>query len=173
MNSESVFSLNDRLKIAAERAGGPDILAKKAHIARRTLGNYLSGRNEPKASVLVSVSKAANVDLAWLLTGEGEMGPTSSAQAVETPPTPGTSFAAPVAGVLLGQIWEGVTRVYADLGQRVPTRSQAEVVADIYNRLALIDDEAERRGALRYGLDALRDDLLRAIADPLSTKRQA
>ncbi len=61
-----------RLKIAAKEAGGADQLADKSGIARRTLGNYLSGRNEPKASGLVAISRASGFAVEWLATGEGE-----------------------------------------------------------------------------------------------------
>ena len=48
MTTKAARNFLDRLKIAAARAGGIDELAKAAGIARRTFGNYLSGRNEPK-----------------------------------------------------------------------------------------------------------------------------
>jgi len=59
----------DRLKIAAVRAGGIDELAQAAGIARRTFGNYLSGRNEPKRPQLLAIARASRVSVAWLAGG--------------------------------------------------------------------------------------------------------
>jgi phage repressor protein C with HTH and peptisase S24 domain len=46
-----------------------------ASITERTLFNYLSGRNDLKASALASISVNTGVDLKWLVTGEGQMFP--------------------------------------------------------------------------------------------------
>lgn len=64
-------TLTDRLNIAKTLIGGPDALSKKSGIPRRTLGNYLSGRNEPKVSQLADIAEASGLRIEWLATGAG------------------------------------------------------------------------------------------------------
>jgi len=65
-------ALTARIRQCAEIAGSGASLARTAGIPRRTLENYLSGDNEPKASALAAIAKATGVDSRWLLYGEGE-----------------------------------------------------------------------------------------------------
>lgn len=60
-----------RIKEAADLLGGLKQLAKKTGIPRRTLGNWLQGR-KPKPEALQKIAVAAQVDLGWLVTGDGE-----------------------------------------------------------------------------------------------------
>lgn len=53
-------------------AGSGDELSRKTAIPRRTLESYLSGTSEPKATRLLEIARAVNVDAGWLVTGEGE-----------------------------------------------------------------------------------------------------
>ncbi len=62
-----------RLRYAAQKVGGPDELARLAKIARRTLGNYLAGRNEPKPSALARISEVSGLSIGWLVTGRGRL----------------------------------------------------------------------------------------------------
>jgi phage repressor protein C with HTH and peptisase S24 domain len=73
LSQPSAQSFLDRLKTAAMRAGGPDALAKLSKVPRRTLGNYLAGRNEPKRPQLVDLARASNVSVQWLALGTGPM----------------------------------------------------------------------------------------------------
>jgi phage repressor protein C with HTH and peptisase S24 domain len=73
MNSESPNRFLDRLKETARRAGGPDALAVKSNTPRRTLANYLSGRNDPKRTALEAIASAGGVSIEWLVTGRGEI----------------------------------------------------------------------------------------------------
>ncbi len=73
MNAKVAHNFLDRLKIAAGRAGGVDELAKAAGIARRTFGNYLSGRNEPKRPQLLAIARASRVSISWLAGGDEPM----------------------------------------------------------------------------------------------------
>ena len=47
--------------------------AKKTGIPYRTLQNYLSGERQPSAENLQKIAICFNIDLNWLLTGEGNM----------------------------------------------------------------------------------------------------
>ncbi|WP_143711325.1 helix-turn-helix domain-containing protein [Magnetococcus marinus] len=65
--------LIERLRKAAERAGGPDAIALKVDVSRRTWGNYLQGATEPTASTIKDIAKVSGLDPAWILTGVGPM----------------------------------------------------------------------------------------------------
>lgn len=64
-------NLSDRIKEAAEEVGGLNRLSALTGIARRTIGSWLEGRN-PKPEALQKIAEAADVDVAWLITGAGE-----------------------------------------------------------------------------------------------------
>src|SRR5450830_1417330 len=61
-----------RLKAIVARPGSVSALAKKAGISLSGLLRYLGG-GDPSRKVLVALSQAAKVYLAWLATGQGEM----------------------------------------------------------------------------------------------------
>lgn len=61
-----------RLRQAAEAVDGQSELARRAGMSLSGLRRYLAG-GEPTLSKLVALARAANVDITWLATGEGEM----------------------------------------------------------------------------------------------------
>jgi len=66
-------TLSDRIRDCANMAGSGDELSRKTGVPRRTLENYLSGKSEPKASVIAEICTVLDVSAEWLLTGEGSM----------------------------------------------------------------------------------------------------
>lgn len=62
--------LADRIRLAADNVGGLKQLSELISVPRRTLGNWLSGRN-PKPDHLRQIAKVSNVSLDWLVSGEG------------------------------------------------------------------------------------------------------
>jgi transcriptional regulator with XRE-family HTH domain len=60
-------ALRERLKHCAKKVGTADELSRRTGITRRTLANYLSGRNDPKSSAIVRIAKVAGVSADWLL----------------------------------------------------------------------------------------------------------
>jgi len=64
-----------RLKaLIAESGLGRDDFAKKIGISRRSLFNYLGGKNPPTGAFYQSVKTAFPwVNVEWLITGQGEM----------------------------------------------------------------------------------------------------
>ena len=63
--------LASRIRIAAAKGGGLKWLSNEIGVPRRTLGNWLAGRN-PKPEALRKVAGATGVNLHWLITGEGD-----------------------------------------------------------------------------------------------------
>lgn len=60
-------------------AGNAFVLSKTSGVPQSTLANYFKG-GEPGREHLVSLAKAARVDLLWLATGEGEKQPNRNAK---------------------------------------------------------------------------------------------
>lgn len=124
-----------RIKQCAQRVGGGNELARKAGIPRRTLENYLSGDNEPKASGLAAIAEAASVSAAWLLTGGDQ--PPADQPAASAPPLNLEALAGAV------RIVEG----WLDAHDRVmPPSKKAEVVSMIYE--LIIEDIEEGKPPL-------------------------
>lgn len=65
------FAERMRILINEKTGGNSSAFAKKAGIPPATLHNYLSGRL-PQAEQLINIREAYNVNLNWLLTGEGD-----------------------------------------------------------------------------------------------------
>lgn len=65
------MELGERIKYAADKVGGLDVLAAKLEtIKRRTLSDYVSGKSEPKISALVEIAETTGLDGSWLAFGE-------------------------------------------------------------------------------------------------------
>lgn len=68
------MSIAKRLKEVMEHKGlNIKTFAELLDIPYRTLQNYLLNERAPSAEVLIKVSDKLNVDLNWLMRGEGEM----------------------------------------------------------------------------------------------------
>ncbi len=84
-------TLENRLKLACSQGDGVDETAKKAGIARRTFGNWLKGKGQPRSDDLVAIAKTSGVTIEWLATGRGPMreaervGATPVPEAVQKP----------------------------------------------------------------------------------------
>lgn len=61
-------SLGDRIKEAANRIGGLDVLSGYLEgVSRRTLSDYVSGKSEPRISTVIEIATATKTDLNALL----------------------------------------------------------------------------------------------------------
>lgn len=75
-------TLGDRIKEAAAEVGGLNKLAVGVGIPRRTVGHWLEGK-QPKPSALEAVAKFTGVNLAWLVSGEGDRKPVDRDQSAD------------------------------------------------------------------------------------------
>ena len=64
-------AFQNRLKSLVVKFGSAEKLAKAANISGRNIGKYLNGDASPGMENLVKISKASNVSIDWLATGEG------------------------------------------------------------------------------------------------------
>lgn len=60
-----------RLQLIIEKAGGQVALAKEADMSKSVISKYLRGASEPNRKRLIALAKAAQVDIGWLMHGEG------------------------------------------------------------------------------------------------------
>ena len=68
------MSINNRLREVMEYKGlNIKAFAELLNVPYRTLQNYLLNERDPSAEVLIKISDVLNVDLNWLMRGEGEM----------------------------------------------------------------------------------------------------
>lgn len=68
------MSINNRLREVMEYKGlNIKAFAELLNVPYRTLQNYLLSERDPSAEVLIKISDVLNVDLNWLMRGEGCM----------------------------------------------------------------------------------------------------
>lgn len=68
------MSINNRLREVMEYKGlNIKAFAELLNVPYRTLQNYLLNERDPSAEVLIKISSVLNVDLNWLMRGEGEI----------------------------------------------------------------------------------------------------
>lgn len=74
MSSLELHNFTDRLNFLVEKLadGNQRAFARKCKIAPNTFNRYANGR-EPKISYLVPIWETYNVNLHWLITGEGNI----------------------------------------------------------------------------------------------------
>lgn len=164
MNSNAE-GLADRIRKCAEIVGSGDELSRISGIPRRTLENYLTGR-EPQASRLAAIAKAAGVSLDWLVTGD-EYGR----------PQPQSLAAMPIAPIddeLMGRVTDAVARLYKDERVGLPAIDLGRIAARKYAEIvAATDDAAERLAMIKLVTTQLRAELRAAAAEPGTGKASA
>lgn len=68
------MSLHDRLKKAIEEKGiTPYKIGQDTPVSRALMGKYLAGDTEPSVKNIILLAQYLDIDLNWLLTGEGNM----------------------------------------------------------------------------------------------------
>lgn len=65
--------LAKRLSEAVRAAGGPATVSALTDIPLRTLGNYMSGASEPKASAVLAIAKVSGLTMQWIAEGISEV----------------------------------------------------------------------------------------------------
>ena len=78
--TEDVSTFGDRLARAREFAGMSQAqLARRLGVKTATIVNWEADRSEPRANRLQMLAGLVNVSIVWLMTGEGDGGPTMHA----------------------------------------------------------------------------------------------
>jgi transcriptional regulator with XRE-family HTH domain len=120
------------------------------------LGTY--GRSEAGKRALDDGEMAEigsmGIDLNWLILGQGDM---NRPAAFETE-APRRSSRLGTDPTLLGHLIDGIAAIYQAQNRQLAVEHHGILVAELYDRLIVIADEAERRGATRYALSRLAED---------------
>lgn len=61
-----------RINEIVELLGNPNVVAKKAGVTASSVFRWLRGESDPSRTNLIRLADAANVNIAWLATGEGK-----------------------------------------------------------------------------------------------------
>ena len=61
-----------RISEVVEILGNPNAAAKKAGVTASSITRWLKGESDPSRTNLIRLARAANVNILWLATGEGE-----------------------------------------------------------------------------------------------------
>lgn len=108
----------------------------------------------PKDQALIELV-GLGVSIDWLITGKGEM-------RRDPPLTNGAALPTMIDVPLLSQVVDAVLGIYGAPPQPSTALPRpGDVIGRIYVRLIGMRDEGERRGALRYALDQLLEDVAR------------
>lgn len=79
--SDAAATFGDRLALAREAQGmTQEELARRLGVRLQTLRNWEDDRSEPRANRLQMLAGVLGVSMIWLLTGEGEGGPSLAAR---------------------------------------------------------------------------------------------
>jgi hypothetical protein len=155
----------DRMKEAADTIGGLNRLAEIIGIPRRTLGDQLAGKTEPKMSLVVSAAEATGYSITWLASGIGPKladAPVGSAN---------------VNAELMERLHDKVASIFHDVDQKPPQRRIAREAANLYNELAkVVQDMSDQEmvdAALPMVALEFKRRLERAAEEPGTGKRSA
>ncbi len=154
-----------RLALAREEFSfSQEELADLFEIGLRTYARIESGERPLNALELSALQKIG-ISIAWLLNGVGPMRLGLGEE--------GAPFEITIDEELMGQIVDSLTKLFREENQRLAPVHQGRLSAQLYNDLRVIEDEAERRGALRYAIEAKRKELRQAVSGTDFSKRQA
>lgn len=153
----------DRVKEAAEEVGGLNRLADLIAVPRRTLGDQIAEKTEPKMHLLVAIARETKYSIGWLATGDG-------------PKREGRKNASLDAS-LMERLAQLATITHRDVGLTLPGERATFEASNLYNDLAGrvqdITDKEEVELAIPLVLHQLKKRLVEAVAAPGTGKRSA
>jgi transcriptional regulator with XRE-family HTH domain len=110
----------ERLKLAIGEMSTREF-ANKSGFSPAAIYKYLAGKSEPSRPVLISMAKAAGVNIEWLMTGKGLMRKTESSELADI--------------VLYNRIIETVENCLSDLGfgRKVKAKDKKKIYLYMYD----------------------------------------
>jgi transcriptional regulator with XRE-family HTH domain len=128
-------------------------MADRLNLALGTYGRSEAGRRAIDDGEMAEIG-SMGIDLNWLILGHGDIdGPAE----FETQ-APGRSSRVGTDPTLLGQLIDGIATIYKTQNRQLAADRHGILVAELYDHLIVIADEAERRGAVRYALGRLAEE---------------
>jgi transcriptional regulator with XRE-family HTH domain len=77
-----ISNFPERLKLAIGEISTRDF-ANKSGLSPAAIHKYLAGKSEPNRPILISMAKAAEVNIEWLMTGKGLMRKSGDSELVD------------------------------------------------------------------------------------------
>ncbi len=115
-------------------------LAQVLGVSEMTIRRYESDKFQPDADVLAKLAKEFNVNLHWLLTGEGEMFITRSMEEIPKTELLDREIIQKIFEVLEGFYQQGLLK-------NVPEEELMEVVKFVYKRVKPLKEREEQKWA--------------------------
>lgn len=143
----------------------------KAGMSHGALAGYVRGENEPTRVMLAKIATAANVNLTWLITGEGPMRPGEAAPVAEPAVPPSSADRMPTDRELMGRCIDAINKLYQDLNMKIPMVDMGREAADLHDEVSASGATGleEQLGAIRFAIAQRRRAILTA---PPSSKQQ-
>lgn len=163
------MTISERMEQIREHLGETqEGIAQKLGISRESWRRYKAGAVPTGEPLLALWNLGFSIN--WILAGEGAMlaeeaGGVREEAGEYRPPEIDVEF--------MGRVVDAVAALYKQENVRLPPVDQGRIAGELYNNLAMIEDEAERRGALRYAIEQKRRELRAPAVETPSSKRLA
>lgn len=128
-------TLGNRIKEAAEHVGGLNKLAVELSVPRRTLGDWIAERSEPKVSAVASISVLTGVNLRWLILGLGPKFADAAQDRVGPKGETELASVGPIDAAVFVEIDKAIREGYAKHGGRASSKDFASLSVTWYNEV--------------------------------------
>lgn len=165
--STAMKDIVQRIKEASGRVGGLNQLAELTGIPRRTLGDYIASKSEPKISTVLEIARVTNINISWLMTGEGKID--GDSDQVNQPQT--------LQPQLMKKLAHLVARVHKNADIKLLPEDVTAEATELYNELCTrvqnLSDMEEIESVFPQLELHLKRRLADAVAEPGSGKEKA
>ena len=135
-----------RIRLLIAREGNTSTLARRCGFSEGTVRSWRDGHSDPSRARCVTLARALNISLQWLVTGEGPMHPESDERhddastesmqpSVATTVMPATASAPGIDAQRLAATMKLLQSYICLVGGSLSVEQRAEVVAELYGLL--------------------------------------
>ncbi|MFC5436347.1 helix-turn-helix domain-containing protein [Rhodanobacter umsongensis] len=138
-------NLATRIRLLIAREGGASALGRRCGVSEGTVRNWRDGHSDPSRARCVTLARALNISLQWLVTGEGSMHPERNERhgddAEAAPPYVATTVmpaASPAVGIDARRLAATLRLLQSYIclvGGSLNIEQRSEVVAELYGLL--------------------------------------
>jgi len=158
--AQKAEGVGHRLVIVREKLG----LTQREMADRLGLALGTYGRSEAGKRAIddgeMAVIGSMGIDLNWLILAREDMTAGATTVDIAELKTQASKRSSPARTdpAVLGQLIDGIATIYKTQNRQLAADRHGLLVAELYDRLIVITDEAERRGAMRYALSRLAEE---------------
>lgn len=127
-----LIELGKRINICAKHVGGKRSLSNKTDISETQLFRYIKGEQEPSITKCLAISKQCNIDLNWLITGEGQSEPSDQNNSCNS-----------IDEEVLQGVIEAIEGHLDNNNLELDADKKAQLITIIYNEVIDDDDEEQ------------------------------